>query len=112
MPRPQLKPTDEQRQLVKFLVGTGAKQIEIAQLIGIRSDKTLRRHFRDEINRGVVEANGKAAQALAKKINEGSVAAIIFWLKCRAGWREDGPTSEPNSPVAAPFIVILEKEKP
>ena len=111
MPRPQLHPTDEQRQLVKFLVAMGAKQIEIAQLIGIRSDKTLRRHFREEINRGVLEANGKAAQTLLKKISEGNVTAAIFWLKCRGHWREEGP-SEPNASGPAPFIVNIEKDKP
>ena len=111
MPRPQLNPTDEQRQLVKFLVAMGAKQIEIAQLIGIRSDKTLRRHFREEINRGVLEANAKAAQNLLKKIDEGNVTASIFWLKCRAHWREEGP-SEPNASAPAPFIVTIEKDKP
>jgi hypothetical protein len=111
MPRPQLHPTDEQRQLVKFLVAIGAKQIEIAQLIGIRSDKTLRRHFREEINRGVLEANGKVAQTLLKKAIDGNVTAAIFWMKCRAHWREEGP-SEPSSPGPAPFIVTIEKEKP
>jgi hypothetical protein len=110
MPRPQLNPTDEQRRLVKFLVGMGAKQIEIAQLIGIRSDKTLRRHFREEINRGVLEANARAAQTLSKKIGEGNVTASIFWLKCRGNWREEGPI-EPKSPVVAPFNVTLELEK-
>jgi hypothetical protein len=109
MPRPQLNPTDEQRQLVKFLVAMGAKQIEIAQLIGIRSDKTLRRHFREEIKRGVWEANGKVAQTLLKKAIDGNVTAAIFWMKCRAGWR-DGSSFERASGPPAPFIVLPDKE--
>lgn len=109
MPRAQFHPTEEQRQLVKFLAARGAKQIEIAQFIGIRSDKTLRRHFREELNRAAVEANGKVAQALLKKALDGNVTALIFWLKCRAGWRE-GSHFERVSGPPAPFIVSLDKE--
>jgi hypothetical protein len=111
MPRVQFNPTDEQRQVVKFLAATGVKQIDIAKLIGIRSEKTLRRHFREELNRGALEANGKVAQTLFKKAIDGNVTAAIFWMKCRAHWREGGPF-EPSSPGPAPFIVTLEKEKP
>jgi hypothetical protein len=111
MPRPRFDPTDEQRQLVKFLAAMGAKQIEIAKLIGIRSDKTLRRHFREELDRGALEANGKVAQMILKKAIEGNIKAGIFWMKCRAHWREWGP-SEPNVSVPAPFIVTIEKDKP
>ena len=76
----------------------------------LQPPQALRRHFREEFNRGALDANGKVAQTLLKRAIEGNVTAAIFGLKCRAHWREEGP-SEPNSPVVAPFIVTLEKEK-
>lgn len=57
MPRPKLNPTEEQRRLVKSLAAMGTLQSDIAKMIGIRSPKTLRKHFRMELDRGALEAN-------------------------------------------------------
>jgi len=51
--------------------------------------KTLRKHFRDELDRGMTEANAKVAQSLFQMATQGkNVAAAILWMKARAGWRE------------------------
>ena len=51
--------------------------------------KTLRKHFRRELDRGSIEATAKVAQTLFRMATEGgNVAAAIFWMKARAGWRE------------------------
>jgi hypothetical protein len=76
----------------------------------LKPPQALRRHFREELNRGALDANGKVAQTLLKRAIEGNVTAAIFGLKCRAHWREEG-TSEPNSSAAALFIVALEKSQ-
>ena len=52
MPRPRLQPSDEQRRMVKTLSALGIPQKQIARQVGIRSDKTLRKHFREELDRG------------------------------------------------------------
>jgi hypothetical protein len=59
--------------------------------------QTLRKHFRDELERGSIEATAKVGQSLFRMATEGnSVAAAIFWMKARTGWREKhDPT--PNS---------------
>lgn len=89
MPRPNFEPTDAQRRLVKSLVGIGVKQADIAPLVGIRSEKTLRKHFREELDRGQTEANAKVMETLYRMATSGKdVAATLFWLKCRAGWSE------------------------
>jgi len=54
-------------------------------------EKSLRKHFRAELDQGTELANALVTQALFKKAtsNEpGSVTAAIFWLKCKAGWKE------------------------
>ena len=84
----QFEPTDEQRRTVKAMSGFGVPQPDIAIHIGI-DPKTLRKWFRDELDRGSIEATTKVAQSLFRMATEGNnVAAAIFWMKARAGWRE------------------------
>ena len=69
----------------------GVPQVDIGLVIGC-DPKTLRLHFQSELEIAAVEANAKVAQSLFKRATEGngkdSVTACIFWLKCRAGWRD------------------------
>jgi hypothetical protein len=82
------EPTDDQRRTVKALSGYGVPQDGIAIHIGV-DPKTLRKHFRDELDRGSVEATAKVAQTLFHLATvEKNVASVIFWMKARAGWRE------------------------
>lgn len=110
MPRPQLNPTEEQRRMVKTMTAMGAKQQDVAARIGVRSPKTLRKYFRNELDQGGSEANLSVAQALFKKAKEGDVKAAMFWLRCRAGWR-DRPDFDGTAAPPPPFIVALEKKK-
>ena len=104
MPRPKLNPTDEQRKRVKALVAVGTSHENIARLIGIRSPKTLRMHFREELNRGVVEANANVAGALYNKAIGGDVGAMKFFLINQAGWHPE-PRYAPGTIQPPPFIV-------
>jgi hypothetical protein len=82
------EPTDEQRRTVKALSGYGVPHEGIAVHIGIDA-MTLHQHFRDELDRGSVEATAKVAQTLFHLATvEKNVASVIFWMKARAGWRE------------------------
>ena len=85
--KPQHYPTDEQRAQVNALAGFGVQEAEIARYIGI-DPKTLRRWYRDELDTGHIRANAAVAKSLYRQATEGNVAAAIFWLKARAGWRE------------------------
>src|SRR3954471_22693179 len=80
--------TDEQRRMVRAMSGYGVPHDGIATLLDI-DPKTLRRHYRQELDRGAVEATARVAQSLFQMATvEKSVAAAIFWMKARAGWRE------------------------
>ena len=82
------EPTQEQRRMARAMAGLGLPQEQIALLLEIDA-KTLRKHLRDELDRGMAEANVKIAQSLFNMATTGgSVAAAIFWMKARAGWRE------------------------
>jgi hypothetical protein len=107
MPRPRLKPTDEQRRMVKSMAAMGIRQEEIARKLEIRSPKTLRAHFREELDRGATDANYNVANALYKQAISGVTVAAIFWLKTRAGWR-DRSVPEYATAEPPPFVVALE----
>ena len=86
--RLQFAPTDEQRRMVKGLSGCGVPHNDIAKVIKC-DPKTLRLHFREELDLGSIEATAKVGQSLFNQATVGgSVAAAIFWMKARAGWRE------------------------
>lgn len=94
--RPGYKPTDKDRSMVKTMCGYGIPQADIATVLKIDL-KTLRKHFREELDTGIITANTAMAQNLYKKaMGDGpsAVTATIFWLKARAGWRDHSPIEE------------------
>ncbi len=81
-------PSDEQRRTVKAMAGFGVPHEGIAIMLEI-DPKTLRKYFQSELDRGSVEATAKVAQSLFHMATvDKNVAAAIFWMKARAGWRE------------------------
>ena len=104
--RPTFIPTDEHRKIVSAMAGYGVPVLDIAKVIGI-SDHTLRKYFWTELDTGRVEANSKVAESLFQKaIGPGKegVTAAIFWLKCRAGWREKDNEQQPGKKEQAQMI--------
>ena len=68
----------------------GVPENDIARVLAVDA-KTLRKHYRDELDTGHIKANSRVAESLYRKATtEGpqSVTAAIFWLKTRAGWKE------------------------
>jgi len=96
--------TDAMRERARYLAGVGVPQDDIAKIIGC-APKTLRKRFRDDLDRGVAEANATMCGYLFASAKAGNIAAIIFWLKTRA-WREGmaSDDSEPLRHVGAEFI--------
>jgi hypothetical protein len=82
------------RERVRHLAGVGVRQDDIARIIGC-APKTLRKRLRHDLDRGVAEANATIAGYLFAAAKAGNIAAIIFWLKTRAHWRERNATDEP-----------------
>ena len=70
------------------MTGFGITQAEIARMLKI-DEKTLRLHFRDELDTGMTQANTRVAQALyTNAVKHNNVAAQIWWTKARMGWKE------------------------
>jgi hypothetical protein len=88
--RPPHQPTEQARKTVEAMAGFGIPQFDIARMIGI-SAETLRLHYGAELDTGGIKANAAVAKNLfriAQGTGREAVTACIFWLKCRAGWRE------------------------
>ena len=78
------------------MAGYGVPETDIARVLAI-DPKTLRKHYREELDTGQIKATAKVAEFLFRKATtEGPqcVTAAIFWMKTRAGWRESPQAHE------------------
>jgi hypothetical protein len=101
--RPKTKLTDEQIKQVEQLAPL-LNQEQLCDFLGIPS-----RTFREILNRdeqvsaaykkGAAQAIGTVAQALIRQATDGNVTAQIFFLKTRAGWREQAPEASEAQPI-------------
>ena len=89
--RPPYQPTPKDHDQVATLAGMGIPDYDIAKVMQM-SGPTLRKYFAEELDLGHIKANAAVARSLYKQATDPvkpSVAAAIFWLKCRAGWRDE-----------------------
>jgi hypothetical protein len=63
------------------------RKSDISRVVGVDA-KTLRKHYRDELDLGTTKANAQVAGFLFNSARNGNVTAQIFWLKTRASWKE------------------------
>jgi hypothetical protein len=80
-------PTDEQRRLVESTSGLGLPHEQIAMLVDI-DDKTLRKHYRRELDMGKAKANSQIAKTLYQKATAGDTTSLIWWTKAQMRWCE------------------------
>jgi hypothetical protein len=86
--RPPHEPTVKSRATVKAMSAYGIPHVQIARVLDIH-EQTLRLHYRDELDLGVIEANSKIAETLFNQgVRDGNTAALIWWTKSRMGWKE------------------------
>lgn len=110
MPRHQHEPTKATREVVKLHTMVGTDQRVIADILDI-DPKTLRKHYRAELDQSKARANAQIGGALFKKASAGDTTAMIFWMKTQAGWKEtsvnehtspDGSMSPTRIEIVAP----------
>ena len=110
MTRKAFVATDAMRERVLSLARVGTTENDIAKIIGC-DPKTLRKYFRDELDRGMAEATAEVAGFLFANAKAGNVAAQIFWMKARARWQEreasEHPTPSIDAEPTAQVVVIL-----
>jgi hypothetical protein len=88
------QPTPETRRQVLTMTGLGITQVDIGTMISL-DVKTLRKYYRRELDTGAIEANSRVASSLyTMATTDKVVAAAIFWMKARAGWKDHNPEPE------------------
>jgi len=105
--RPAHQPTDQTRLQAKTLAAVGIKHEDIAAKIGISAD-TLVKYYKQELDDGRVDSNAQIGKSLYEQAKAGNTAAMIFWLKTRAGWKET-QVQEHTGPDGTPLVVNWQK---
>ena len=91
--KPSFKPTDDERKMVEQMCAVGIPQESICKVVRDRiDDKTLRKHFRRELDTAKVRANAQIGGTLFNKAVNGDTSAAIFWAKTQMGWKETNAT--------------------
>ena len=83
--------SDEDRAWVRA-VAPYLKQDQIAKKLDI-DPKTLRKHFRRELDLGEIEAHADVGKFLLSQARE-SLPAAIFFAKTKMGWKEARSTDD------------------
>ena len=101
-------PTDEQRRLVESTSGLGLPHEQIAMLVDI-DDKTLRKHYRRELDMGKAKANSQIAKTLYQKATAGDTTSLIWWTKAQMRWSETNNTilQNPDGTNVEGFRIIF-----
>lgn len=108
MPRHPHSPTKQTRELVSLHATMGTPQAVVADLLGI-DDKTLRKHYRAELDQSLSKANAQIGGALFNKAKAGDTTAMIFWLKTRAQWSEKSQIDHTSSDGSlSPTRIVIE----
>jgi hypothetical protein len=87
MSRKAHQPDPALRRQVEAMAAYGIPEADISRVVAI-DPKTLRKHYRDELDLGSTKANAQVAGFLFNSARNGNVTAQIFWLKTRARWKE------------------------
>lgn len=86
--RKRISISAEMRRAARAAAGYGMKDEQIATMLGI-GESTLKRKCAAELASGRVDASAKVQQTAFQMATSGKLPAMtIFWLKCRAGWKE------------------------
>lgn len=100
-------PTKQTRKKVESLAAVGIPHTEIALVVGIDA-KTLRKHYREELDQSMTKANASVAGKLYESAMGGDVRAQIFWCKTRLGWREkDRDEQQQDSAVTKVQVEVV-----
>lgn len=110
MPRPAFEPTGDQRHTVAVLCGMGLTHLQISQCIlnsaGKPIDlKTLRKHFKIELETGASTTSAKVSETLYVRAMAGDAQLIKFYMMNRMGW-SNKDTAEHSGPGGGPIPVV------
>ena len=96
--RPKFEPKDDHRRIVKIMAGFNIPQQEIALALET-SEKTLRKHFKRELQTAAAQLHGKFAANLLR-LSNGNDGTALEGLRMRFGWSSYAPApASPKEPT-------------
>jgi phosphohistidine phosphatase SixA len=104
--RPPHLPNADTQNKVYTLSTVGTRHEDIASVLNISHD-TLVKYYKEELDKGRIEANASVAETLFKQAKEGNTTAMIFWLKSRAKWKESTQHEISGNPDGTPVEVKI-----
>lgn len=114
--KPKMVMSAVQLQVMKNAVTMGMNREQIAKLLGI-SDSTLKRLYKRDssvkeiLDRGKDMVDQFVVGKLLEHIQDNNVAATLFYLKTRLGWRETNRTELEISKIDKEAVIAdLNKE--
>lgn len=108
MARKPIEITEERRRQISVMAACGLRDDEIAMVMGV-SESYLSKNHRPDLKKGRVQAIATVGQKAYQMAISGEFPAMtMFFLKCRAGWREVPKTyeEEDDQPVTKVEIVV------
>lgn len=86
--RPRHKVSAADQSLVSGMIACGASHESVARCLGIDA-KTLRKHFRTEIDTAADKANAAVGNRIFRQaLTSDNPAWAIWWSKVRMGWQD------------------------
>jgi hypothetical protein len=104
------KPDPALRRQVEAMAAYGIPETDISRVMRV-DPKTLRKHYREELDLGESKANAQVAGYLFNAAKNGNVTAQIFWLKTRARWRETPVELKHSGSIARKDLSELSDEE-
>lgn len=101
--------TEQEREQATMLASFALPDDRIAAFLGC-SERTLQKRCKSELSRGRLISNVRVMTKLYQLAVGGSVPACIFWLKARAGWRENGESEKIDLPTLKIEIESIAKQ--
>ena len=87
MARRRFQFDEQQRKFVKSLAGMAVRQDHICNLVGVRSQKTLRKHFRTELDYGFAQTCAAVARTAYEMATSGRYPQMsMFGINAKRSW--------------------------
>lgn len=100
--RPVYEPTESDRNSVRIMAATGVRHKDICRCLGDGgiAEKTLRKHFREELDTARLKADNAVKATVFQRAVAGEGWACQFWLK-RTSAEGGDSFREPNAVLTA-----------
>lgn len=99
--RPKFEPSQDMRNGIRGMAGLRMPLEDIAKWAGIQ-EAQLRKHFKDELRMGPIEANAQIAQSLFDKAisnQPGAISAATLLANIWLGWKPEKDSVVPTANV-------------